>query len=117
MQLNLDDVVSNPAWIGKTVYVCAFKDGIRYSHATMNLPATPCFIDSRDNYDRLSMKQPKVPLGDNILLRYSKRNGVNYDKPVKPYDANSNKIVKKGIINVFDNIEDCKLYYLSLIRS
>ena len=108
MQLNLDDVVSNPAWIGKTVYVCAFKDGIRYSHATMNLPATPCFIDSRDNYDRLSMKQPKVPLGDNILLRYSKEGDLILDQFVGGGTTLVEaKLLKRNIIGV--DINDAAL--------
>lgn len=59
MQLNLEDVITNPEWIGKIVYVCAFQPGQYAVRALQNITATAVLVESRERYFELSTKKKK----------------------------------------------------------
>ena len=117
MQLNLEDVITNPEWIGKIVYVCAFQPGRHASRALQNITATAVLVESRERYFELSTKKKDVYYCTNILLTYNERQSkINYNKPISPYDNTSFKSRKNGPLSVFDNLKECQEHYIKLIK-
>lgn len=118
MQLDLEDVITNPEWIGKIVYVCAYQPG-RYTRALQNIKATPCVIVTRDDYYEQSTQKKDVYYCTNILIAVNERHGNkrNYNRPISPYDNTSFKSRKNGPICVFDNLVECQNHYISLMKT
>ena len=119
MKLNLEDVINSGSYAGKILYVCAYQEGKRYSAALQNITATPVLVTEISEYiEKSNNKQnPRYSESCALVKYHLKNKTANYNKIVQPYDNSSFTSKKNGSIHVFDDYDECKQHYISLIRS
>lgn len=118
MKINLEDAINSESHAGKILYVCAYQEGKTYSRALQNITATPVLVTKISEYMEKSTAKVIAYYSSNCaLVKHDiRKNLTNYNKIIQPYDNTSFKSRKNGAVHIFDDYEECKQFYINLIR-
>ena len=120
MRLELESVINTDQFIGKKVYVCAYQEPDLHSRrAVQNVHVTECIVAPMDEYLQNASTKKTIYHSKNALLKLTKTRLVIYNNPVQPYayNASYHTWTKTGGINIFDDLDECKEHYISLLKS
>lgn len=105
------DVINNAEFIGRQFYVCAL---IKSNYSRPIVKLEPCMVTAVTFVDHSANAKKQIkPTEKAILVKTAIRTGViNYDTVISPVELKSGR---RQQINIFDNIDECKAHYATLL--